>query len=563
MDRTTLLLNPHGLGKRWLKSARLQLPPWLRSLFTPLFVAIAYYLGAQAAFSIGTLSDRIFAPFWPPNVILFCTLLLVPTRQWWLYIAAAFPAHYIAESTVGMPIAQSLVAFATNCMVAILNAFGVRRFLREPPWFGRLRNAGIYILITAAISPAISALGGAFVQIVGGGPMSMYWTYWADWFLANALGSVTLGPLFLIWFSPSDERARFTSGRKAEGIILAASLVAACAIAFHISEGTVTTGFLPALLYSPLPLILWAALRFGEHGASGAILVVTVVSIWQNLRAATVFNGIDPSTSVLALQIFLLGIAIPVFLLGAAIDELRRSAEATRRLAGVLLRAQDEERRRIARELHDSTGQNLVMASLMAERMQSLDPAAAAELKDILHRAINEIRTVSYLLHPPLLDGSGLRMALRAYLDGFSKRTAIKVELDLCPTLRRLSSDIELVLFRVIQEALTNIWRHSGSGTARIQLARQASGGLPQVTLTIEDAGKGIPNDIRLSTLSKDNGRHAAPSGLGLVGMRERLHQIGGRLEINSVTGKTIIRATVPLNRNNEPEEPDPGRPAT
>src|SRR5262249_52122808 len=157
----------------------------------------------------------------------------------WLYIAAAFPAHVIAEMTVGMPLAQSVVAFATNCIVAILSAFGVRRFLKEPPWFGTLRNAAIYVLITAVASPAISALAGVFVQVVGGGQMRNYWTYWCNWCIPNALGSVTLGPVFLICFSPRLQSARLTSRRKTEAFILALILVAACAIAFRVSVGTV------------------------------------------------------------------------------------------------------------------------------------------------------------------------------------------------------------------------------------------------------------------------------------------------------------------------------------
>src|SRR5437870_904122 len=225
----------HELTQRWWQSVHVQLPPWLKAWGAPVLVAIAYYLGAQVAFSIGTLSDRIFAPFWPPNIILFCTLALVPKSQWWLYIAAAFPAHVIAEP---MPAGQSLVAFGTNCLVAILSAFGIQRFLREPPWFGTLRNAAIYVLITAGVSPAISALGGAFVQIVGGGPLANYWTYWCNWSIPNALGSVTLGPVFLIWFSPRPQGTPLTSRRTTESIILALSLVATCAIAFHVSAGT-------------------------------------------------------------------------------------------------------------------------------------------------------------------------------------------------------------------------------------------------------------------------------------------------------------------------------------
>jgi len=552
MDRSILILKRQGLGQ-WLL-------PSLKSYRAPLLVAIAYFLGAQTAFSIGTLSDRIFAPFWPPNVILLCVLLFVPTHQWWLYIAAAFPAHALAEITVGMPAAQSMVAFVTNCMVATISAFGIRRFLKEAPWFGTFQNAAIYVVIAVAISPAISALGGAFVQILGGGAVANYWTYWGSWYIANALGSITLGPVFLIWFSPRMERSLFTSGRKTELVILTISLIAACVIAFHMGGDTVSHEFLPALLYLPLPFILWAAIRFGERGASGAILVVTVVAIWQNLREPTVFIGIDPSRSVLALQIFLLGIAIPVFLLGTAIDELRRSGEATRRLAHALLRAQDEERRRIAQELHDSTGQNLVLANLMADRVQSLVPApcvpVVGELKDILQGAMMEIRTVSYLLHPPLLDIGGLSVALRSYVHDLSKRTALSVDLEVSQNVGRMTPDVELALFRVIQEALTNIWRHSGSRTARIQLVRHVlDDRRHQITLNIEDAGRGIPDDIRVSTLSKN--RQQTLSGLGLLGMRERLHQIGGRLEIDSTTGKTVIRAIVKLNKETEPATGD------
>src|SRR2546421_8755348 len=147
-----------------------RLRPAAVSLQGPVLLALAYFLGAEAAFYIGTLSDRIFALFWPPNVILFCALLIVPQGKWWLYIAAAFLAHVIAELGVGMPAPQLLLAFATNCMVALLNAYGVRRFVGDAPWFGTFRKAFLYIVIAAGVSPALSAFGGALVPILGGGP---------------------------------------------------------------------------------------------------------------------------------------------------------------------------------------------------------------------------------------------------------------------------------------------------------------------------------------------------------------------------------------------------------
>ena len=140
---------------------------WLRA---PLLVSLGYYLGAEIAFYIGTSSDEIFALFWPPNVILFFALVTAPQRQWWLYIVAVLPAHVIAEAGVGMPIGQMLVAFLTNCCAALLNAYLVQTFVDREARLDTFRKALRYIGISAVLAPAISALGGAFVPILGGGP---------------------------------------------------------------------------------------------------------------------------------------------------------------------------------------------------------------------------------------------------------------------------------------------------------------------------------------------------------------------------------------------------------
>ena len=294
----------------------------------PLLVALMYFVGAEAAFYIGTLSDRIFALFWPPNVVLFCALMIVPQRDWWLYISAAFPAHALAEFGVGMPAPQLLVAFATNCMVALLSAYAARRFLGNPPWLGSFRKASIYIAITAGISPAVSALGGAFVPILGGGPLADYWVFWAHWYLANALPNLTLGPVFLIWFSDGTRWTDWKWSRHlpVEPAVLAVALVCICVIATIAAGQLTTNSFLPAVLLLPFPLVLWASVRFGEKGASGAILVVAVIFTWSTLRGLGLFPREDPERSVLALQLFLTGLSIPVLMLGALIDELRSAA---------------------------------------------------------------------------------------------------------------------------------------------------------------------------------------------------------------------------------------------
>src|ERR1043166_3524046 len=468
-----------------------------RPLQGPALVALAYFVGAEAAFYIGTLSDQTFALFWPPNVILFCALLLVPQRSWWLYVAAAFPAHVAAELTVGMPAPQLLVAFATNCLVVLLNAWAVRRFVGGPPWFGNWHKALRYIVITAGIGPAVAALGGAFVPIMGDGAQGDYWIFWSHWYFANALPNLTLGPAFLIWFSDHIRSDGWSPSRRGvEAVALGIVLLAACLVVALPSEVENALG--PAMLLLPLPLLIWAAVRFGEKGASAAILIVAVMFTWEGLHGVALFPHPNPERSLLALQLFLTWISIPILLLGALIDELRRTERTTRDVAASVMRAQDEERRRIARDLHDSTGQNLIAATLIAGRIEHALPETARpafrQLEEMLQASIGEIRTVSYLLHPPLLDEAGLVLAVRNFVEGFGERSGIAVDLDLPPDLERLSPDAELALIRVVQEALTNVARHSGSATARIRLARERRAGRERAVLTVEDTGRGMPD---------------------------------------------------------------------
>jgi PAS domain S-box-containing protein len=323
----TLLL---GAAPAFKARIRLFLLRFKEAIPTPLLVAVAYFVGAEAAFLVGRLSDTIFAPFWPPNVVLFCALLLAPKRRWWVYIVMAFPAHVLAELQVGMPTAHLLVAFSANCLVAVLNAAALRKILGDLPWAVTLRTASYYILVTAVVSPAICAFGGAFGPILGGSPIENYFVYWGQWYLSNALGSLTLGPLFLTMFSDSPRSSSVAPPRRqAEAVILGVALAIVCATAFQFSNRTIALGFIPTLLYSPLPLILWSTMRFGEKGASAAILIVAIVLLWRTLNSSSVFIAGNPEANVLALQMFLIGLAIPVLLLGASIDEVRHAEQST------------------------------------------------------------------------------------------------------------------------------------------------------------------------------------------------------------------------------------------
>jgi two-component system, NarL family, sensor kinase len=230
--------------------------------------------------------------------------------------------------------------------------------------------------------------------------------------------------------------------------------------------------------------------------------------------------------------------------------ESQRADQSLSQLSGRLLSLQDEERRRIARELHDSTAQILsaLSLSLAVARRQanSIDPVVLEKLSDaeeLAQRASAEIRTLSYLLHPPLLDESGLASALREYAKGFAERTGIGVELDVPSEWERLSQDFDTTLFRIAQEALTNIHRHSGSKTAEIRLIR----GVTEVTLEVQDTGSGMAPGTLDSTVG------ATALGVGIRGMRERVRQLRGRLEIISDRNGTTVRALLPIGGATRP----------
>jgi PAS domain S-box-containing protein len=230
--------------------------------------------------------------------------------------------------------------------------------------------------------------------------------------------------------------------------------------------------------------------------------------------------------------------------------KLEESERSLRDLSLHLLRTQDEERRRIGREIHDSLGQYLAVLKMKLDSMGS-SPATAkenVECANLVEECIKEVRTISYLLYPPKLEEMGLASAIPWYLDGFSKRSGIKTRFQAPEDLGRLSRDAELVLFRVLQESLTNVQRHSGSKSTDIHISHTNSG----VTLEVIDQGKGLPGVI-LEQASQD---WMGSLGVGLRGMSERLRQIGGTLNISSGESGTVVRATVPFT------EPSPITPS-
>jgi signal transduction histidine kinase len=223
----------------------------------------------------------------------------------------------------------------------------------------------------------------------------------------------------------------------------------------------------------------------------------------------------------------------------------KNNAESYKMLSARILELQDVERRRIARELHDSVGQFLAGLKINLGRLQRHEAEATAqsyplllESIDLTDRAIGEVRTISHLLHPPLLDELGFHSAARWYAEGFAKRSGIQVKLHLAEVVERLPRQIELALFRVLQESLTNVHRHAKASTVDIEVL----GTDDLVILVVSDDGRGLHPDV----LQRFRSGHAG--GIGLAGMRERLAELGGRLEVDSGPTGTRIRAILPTH---------------
>ena len=222
--------------------------------------------------------------------------------------------------------------------------------------------------------------------------------------------------------------------------------------------------------------------------------------------------------------------------------ELHAAVKGLRQLSARLLQAQDDERRRLARELHDSVGQLLAAISMNFDRLRAtpLSPDVTEVLEEnsrLVEQISSEIRTMSHLLHPPLLDEMGLASALRWYIDGFSSRSKIATNLEIAGDFGRLSNEMEIAIFRMVQECLTNVHRYSESPTAEVRIEHTDG----QVRVHVSDAGKGIPLEKQPALSSSHQ------SGVGFRGMRERIQELGGSLEIASDEHGTIVRATMPM----------------
>jgi signal transduction histidine kinase len=445
------------------------------------------------------------------------------------------------------------------------------RFANGRKVFDRAGDIFKFLLLACILATIVGAsVGTASLFVTGFSRGVQREPLWLTWWLGDMAGAILVTPCFLLWTSQTTAH-RSHRQLALQGMALI-SLLLVGVIVF--GDFLFPNAQDYPLKFVCIPFVVWAAFELRPRAAALAMLAFSAVAIGSALHAAR--GASIPNGSLLVMQVFLGVVALTSLLVSVAVTERNRNEqalkkakieleervfertrqleeriagqeraeEALRDLSARLLQIQDQERRRIARELHDSTGQSLAVLTMnlskFSKEVEEFRPELASQLTEnaAIARAVSdELRTTSYLLHPPLLDEMGLQAGLRWYIEGFKERSNIEVSLNLSENLERLPPDLELMIFRVVQECLTNIHRHSGSVTATISL----SNSMERLTLQIRDQGKGMPSDKALAIARSET------AGVGLRGMRERVKGFGGELEILSNGKGTLVRAVIPF----------------
>jgi two-component system, NarL family, sensor histidine kinase FusK len=529
-------------GRRTMFSRFRRLSPYAFRLVT---VFVLYFaagkLGLAAPFTSGNVS-----PFWPASGIALASVLLWGNLVWPAIAAAAFLVNFWSP----IPARAAAGIAVGNTSAALVGGFLLRRVGRLNLGLERLRDVIALLALGALVSPLVAAaIGTITLSLAHVKAWSGLATALPVWWFGDAMGILIAAPLVLTASQAVTLVQRSNTAELASlfaGTVVTTLLIFGQALGYSVRDDV--------LAFALFPFVMWAAIRFRLIGAALICLAIAMIAVWGTAHGKGPFVSHEPVHNAVLLQLFVAVLSISGLALSAVISERTRAESALRSLSGRLMRLQDDERRRLARELHDSSGQHLVALQMNLSALGKHIPRAEADCssllfdcQQILNRVVKEIRTLSYLLHPPLLDETGLRSALQWYVDGLAQRSNVKIELHLAEDLGRLSQELETAIFRIVQEGLTNIHRHSGSAIARISLVARGD----QVVLTIRDEGTGVRPE-----LLGDPAANSSSFGVGIRGITERVRELRGRIRIKNATPGTIVKVVLPL------EGREPGRTA-
>ncbi len=297
----------------------------IRTVLIAILIGIAFYFSAKIGLALSFKPDYV-AVFWPPNTIILTALVLAPPRRWWIFFLVMLPAYFTAAFEAGYSEQRAVIFFIANCLEVLIAATALRRILHKPPRFEQIKEVSVFVVFVVLVAPLVSASVASIATLSEPVP---YWTAWRVWFLGDSLAHLALTPVLVTWIMSRKDWFRDVSiPRYAEAGGLTVGLIAVGLYAFGGEVGSY--GNLPALVYTPLPLLLWAAIRFGPRGSCSATFIVTVLAIWNAVNGRGPFTTLDPAENVLSLQLFLMVISIPMMFLAAFIQEHKQAASALR-----------------------------------------------------------------------------------------------------------------------------------------------------------------------------------------------------------------------------------------
>jgi len=514
-----------------LGHSTLSLNPFLHTSLVALLVAVSYYVGSQIGF-LFTPSETPIGTFWPPNAILLAAFLLAPTRMWWACLLAVLPAHLLIQLRTGIPLLSSLGWFVGNTGEALIGAACIRYFSKGKPLFDSVRGLTIFLVFGVLLSTVLTSfLDAANTVLTGLG--RNYWMLWTTRLTSNVISNITIVPTVVIfgtkgvaWIRKAN-LAQFT-----ELGLLTLAVVFATTLAF----GRPNASSIPALTYAPLLLLIWSALRFGIGGLSASMLVIALISIWNAMHARVLVTA-SMTEDILALHTLLALFALPLLLMAAIIAERRRAEASSRAIRDELIRAQEEDRHRVARELRDDIIQQLTLVSLNIDQLrEQSEPSSKSRFDPLCGQVAGVYEAtsdLSHALYPFALEYLGLSPALRKLCRETGAQNHITITLKEESGPAGMPPEVSRRLYAVVQEALRNIVKHSQAKAAAVEL--KAAG--EHIFLRIADDGIGISSECG--------------EGAGLTSMREQLLSLGGTFAIVSAPSKgTAIEGSVPIKRS-------------